>query len=184
MKNSERLRIRESELRSVLLPRLMGQAFHVTTKRAYARICRDGSIKSNQDGKLRSEYPQSAVSYFRKRGYVCIFDLRTATAEHVNDALLKFFFLNPFHRANPVFLVLGDAAYEQLIPWSVSIPDEGCRAMVIPYVEAGYPRAVPLALVDSVLVVDVRREVPPWRAKLEAGIKMQRSSQPERSVKA
>ena len=87
MKNSERLRIRESELRSVLLPRLMGQAFHVTTKRAYA------------------------------------------------------------------------------------------------YVEAGYPRVVPLALVESVLIVDVRREVPPWRAKLEAGIKMQRVRSPRGSCK-
>jgi len=148
----------------------MGQVFHVTTKRAYARICRDGSIKSNQDGKLRSEYPQSAVSYFRKCGCVCIFDLRAATTEHVNDALLKFFFLSPFHRANPVFLVFGDAAYEQLIPWSVSIPDEGYRAMVIPYVEAGYPGEVPLSLIDSVLIIDVKREVPPWRAELEAAI--------------
>jgi hypothetical protein len=157
MTYTEVFRIPEAELKARLLPRLMGQVFHVTTRRAWASIQQDGSIKPNPDGERPFTYPQSAVSYFQKKGCVCLFDLRTATVEQVEEALPKYYFLNPFSDNRPVFLILNQAGYGRLIPWSVSIPEEGCRAMVIPHVEAGYPSEIPLSLIESVLIVAVRK---------------------------
>jgi hypothetical protein len=153
------LRIHEDVLRAELLPKLMGQVFDVTTQRSFSGIRRSGSIKANQGGELAFTYPQSQNSYFRKKGCVCLFDLRLATAEQVDEALHKYYFLNPSFADNrPVFLILGQACRGGLIPWSESIPEEGCRAMVLPHVEAGYPSEVPLALIDWALVVQVKQE--------------------------
>lgn len=96
-------------------------------------------------------FPQSQNSYFRKKGCVCLFDLRAATQEQTDEALPKFYFLNPRKGSNPVFLTLNQACYMRLIPWSASIAEEDLRSTVIPYVEAGYPGGVPLTLVDTPL---------------------------------
>ena len=168
-----RVRVRQDELRSVVLPRLIGRVFHVTTRAGYAGISRDGLIKSNQDAVLPFSYPQSEASYFRKRGCVCLFDLRSATADQIDEALQKFYFLDPSSEDKPpVFLFLNHSCYERLIPWSVSFPDEGYRAMVIPYVEAGYSGDIPLSLIDSVLSLQITRrqsQLSRWRRTFRKG---------------
>jgi len=103
-------------------------------------------------------YHQSENSYFRNKGCVSVFDLRTSTADQVDEALLKYYFLNPFPDNRPVFLILSRSCYGGLIPWSTSIAKAGCRAMVIPHVEAGYPSEIPLSLIDSALFVTVKKE--------------------------
>ncbi len=154
--DEESLVIAAESLRTDLLPRLVGRVFHVTTREAYVRVRSDGVIKSNQSGELGFTFGQSRFSYFRKRGCVSVFDLRTATPEQIDDSLHKYYFLNPpFSKNRPVFLLLADACSEQLLPWSQSIPEEGARAMVIPYVEAGYPGEIPLSLVQCALLLEV-----------------------------
>jgi hypothetical protein len=151
------LRLHENDLRAELLPNLIGRVFHVTTRQGYAGIRRRGSIGSNQDGKRPFSYPQSENSYFRKKGCVCLFDLRIPTAEQIDEALLKYYFLNPFSDNRPVFLILGEAGYAGLIPWSASIAEEGFH-VVIHHVEAGYSGEIPMSLIDSALVVVVRKK--------------------------
>jgi hypothetical protein len=115
-------------------------------------------------GELGFTFPQSEISYYRKRRCVCVFDLRTATLEQIEDALGKFYFLDPFSslgKGDPVFLLLNDACFEKLIPWTEA-QKEGYSSMWIPYVEAGYPGAVPWNSIARVLLVEVRnrRRVP------------------------
>jgi hypothetical protein len=158
-RNEHCLQIHEDALRIELLSRLIGRVFHVTTRRAYAGIRRHGSIRSNQDGKLPFVYSQSEASYFRKRGCVSVFDLRAATTEQINEALGKYYFLDPFpDNDRPTFLILGQSCYERLISWRAAFDEEGHGAMVVPCVEAGYPSEIPLSLIDSALLVTIKRE--------------------------
>jgi hypothetical protein len=152
------------DLETELLPRLMGRVFHVTPRKTYPGIVSDGWIKSNQTGCLGFTSSQSNVSYFRTRGCVSLIDLRTTTQKQVNDALLKYDFLNPFSspKDNPAFLLLKESkfCFEQLISWSnASLGD-----MVVPYVEAGYRDRIPLSLVERVLLLDIENTATNWDA--------------------
>jgi hypothetical protein len=143
-------------LESQLLPRLVGRVFHVTTPEAYTRILSDRFIKSNKAGDFPFTWEKSESSYFRKRGCVCVFDLRSATREQVNDGLLK---CPPWSNNQVVFLLLKESCYQRLIPWTIAKSDVGFREMYVPYVEVGYPDAISLDDVERVLLVDV--EEPP-----------------------
>jgi hypothetical protein len=152
--NEESLVLPLAALESELLPRLLGRVFHVTTREAYPRILLDRLIKSDKAGDFSFTWETSEFSYFRKRGCVCVFDLRSATREQVNEALPKCNFLN-----KEVFLLLKESCHERLIPWTVANSDVGFREMYVPYVEAGYPDAISLDDVEHVLQVEI--EVPP-----------------------
>jgi hypothetical protein len=154
--NEELLFLAADVLRAEVLPRLVGRVFHVTTRDAYARIRSDGAIKPNRNGELGFTFGQSEFSYFRNRGCVSLFDLRTATPEQVEDSLWKYYFLNPsFSENRPVFLLLTDSCFDDLIPWSRANAEVGYREMFIPYVEAGYPGEIPLSLVERALLLEV-----------------------------
>jgi hypothetical protein len=131
----------------------------VTSRLGYEGIVAEGAILSNRDGRLGNTFPQSASSYGRKRGCVCLFDLRDISDEHLFGcdrngtvgALDKFYFLNPGPFANnPVFLVLDEALHGGLIPWTAGNPPE----MRIPFVEAWHLGQIELAKVQK--VIDVR----------------------------
>lgn len=151
--------IRAEELEERLLPILRGLVFHVTSRLGYEGIVAEGAILSNRDGRLGNTFPQSASSYGRKRGCVCLFDLRDVSDEHLFGydrngtvgALDKFYFLNPGPFANnPFFFVLDEAFHGGLIPWTAGNPPE----MRIPYVEAWYLGQIELTKVQK--VIDVR----------------------------
>jgi hypothetical protein len=149
----------DGEHRTVLLPLLLGRVFHVTTRKACRRILSDGAIKSNEGGNFRFTFPQSKNSYFRKKGCVSVFDLRTVTQEVLEWELNKFPFLY-----KEAFLFLKDSCFERLIPWSHSPNEE----VVIPNVEAGYPGDIPVSLIERVL--RVQQEYPPPPPVLIDGI--------------
>jgi hypothetical protein len=56
---SERLSLTQDELETILLPKLRGHAFHVTTLEGYAGILRDGVIGSNANGQYSVSHSQS-----------------------------------------------------------------------------------------------------------------------------
>jgi hypothetical protein len=97
---------------------------------------------------------QSKFSYFRKKDCVSLLDLRAGTSDQaqVEAALYKYYFLNLFPSNRSVFLLLKGSCFERLIPWTQSID---VSAMVVPYVEAGYPGEIPLPLIEHILIVDV-----------------------------
>jgi hypothetical protein len=82
--------IHEDDLQEKLLPRLLGRVFHVTSIEGYEGIKRSEAILSNQEGKLAYVFPQSAISYGHKRGYVCLFDLRGKKAADLEIPLQNF----------------------------------------------------------------------------------------------
>ena len=89
----ERIEVKKSDLAIVVLPRLLGTVFHVTTARAFDGIRDSGLIRSNQDGRLGFTFPQSKNNYGRQAGYVCLFDLRDVPEDRIREALGKFYFL-------------------------------------------------------------------------------------------
>lgn len=155
----ESLTARSQDLQSVVLPKLRESVFHVTSAVGFEGIEAARMIATNAEGKLGYTFPQSQNSYGRKRGYVCLFDLRVVSEEHLDHALHCFYFLDPFfRRADPVFLFLRADRYGEIIPWTAT--RNNYSAMWIPYIEAWYPGALPLTEVDRVLSVRVERPPP------------------------
>jgi hypothetical protein len=144
-------------LREEILPRLLGQVFHVTSGTAFSRIQRCGAILSNWKGKYRSSSSQSARSYGRSRGYVCLMDLRSTSPADIESALDCFYFLDPFvaTRVN-VFLILQPRAEQRLVPNEVGRAHSPAR-VVIPHVEVWYPGRLPLSEIALAIRVPMKR---------------------------
>lgn len=164
---TETLIVERDALREIVLPKLLGTIFHVTSSQGFEGIKASGAIGSNRKGELPSTFPQSANGYGRRRGYVCLFDLREVTDEQLNHALEGFYFLDPFgSKDDPVFLLLSPAEYGEVIHWSATNGDY--TEMWMPYVEAWYPRDLPLAAINQAVVVEVKRPPPSlWELALD-----------------
>jgi hypothetical protein len=146
--NIEHLRVKRSDLKEVVLPRLRGRVFHVTTPSAFEGIRTDEQVHSNVDERHAFTYPQSKNNWGRNQGYVCLFDLRDVSEENLKDALMKFYFLKP-SRADPVFLFLNPAEYGRLIPWTAA----PVISMRVPHVECWYPTDLQIEKVTESLVI-------------------------------
>ncbi len=150
----ERITVKRGDLEDVVLPRLIGTVFHATPVPNFEAIKASGVIRSNQDGQLSFTYPQSQNNYGRRRGYVCLFDLRDVPDGELRDALMKFYFLNHAPRkGHPVFLFLDREEYGKLIPWTVT--KGNYKEVVIPYVESWYPSDLSVSALASALAVTV-----------------------------
>jgi hypothetical protein len=146
-----------TQLRDLLLPILRGNVFHLTTAAGLRGIKKDGLIRNNKSGKFPYNYPQSARSYARNRGYISLFDLRTSSDDQIETGLSNFNFLNPpFVHNNPVFLFISPSAYPALILWTQATNEEAWSEMFIPHIEAFYPRDIPISDVSRVISVKVR----------------------------
>ena len=167
--NEQSLSVHQRDLSTVLLSLLIRRVFHVTAQEAFASILTEGMIKTNENGDFAFTFGQSANSYFRRRGCVLVFDLRSVTSEQLEDSLRKYYFLNPRFTANkPVFLFLNLTCFERLIPWLRWKEEEAYHEMVVPYVEAGYPGNIPIALIDVALRVEVDNPPSPLDLALQA----------------
>lgn len=146
----------KSRLREKILPLLKEKVFHVTSSEAYQAIVRDGVIKSNINGCYKYTFPQSEISYGVKRGYVCLFDLRSKRNDVIEDALMKFYFLNPPSCHNmPIFLILSQQLYSSLIYDTEAKKEIGYGEMYIPHVECWYPGNIPLEYIDKIIEVTI-----------------------------
>ncbi len=140
-------------LRDQLLPILIGEVFHVTTPEAYQAIQRTGVVRHNRDGALPFASPQSATSWGRDQGYVCLFDLRALPDGELEWVLRKYFFLDPFDsEQGPVYLFLRPEAFVSLIPWTEAPP----ARMVIPHAECWYPGDLSISSLREALAVSIR----------------------------
>ena len=148
----------KSNLRGKVLPLLMGKVFHVTSFKSYYVILRDGMIKTNKERDFKFTFPQSEISYGRKRGYVCLFDLREKSNDIIEEALGRFYFLNPPYSQNkPVFLIISPRLYSSLVLINDAKAKEeiGYKEMYIPDVECWYPGSISLEYVEEILEVTV-----------------------------
>lgn len=157
----EEITARYENLQTVVLPKLRETVFHVTSVAGFEGIRHSGAISANADGKLGFTFPQSENSYGRRRGYVCLFDLRGVSDEHLAHSLDSFYYLDPFgRRGDPVFLFVKTSVFGELIPWTST--RDNYEHMWIPYVEAWYPRDLPLSAIECALALKVKRPPPSW----------------------
>ncbi|MDP8204993.1 MAG: hypothetical protein P9L95_10730 [Candidatus Tenebribacter mawsonii] len=145
-----------NELKENILPTLQGKVFHVTNAENYESIKKDNIIKNNKDKLYKYSYTMSENSYGRKRGYICLFDLRNIKDKELADTLLKYYFLNPFSEGvNPVFLVLDKAAYHSLISWETAKKEVESNEMYIPYSECWYRNSIDLSLISEAIILNI-----------------------------
>lgn len=148
--------VKQEDLSRVMLPELRNRVFHVTSETGFVGIQSSQSVSANSAGKLGFSFPQSESGFGRRRGYVCMFDLREVSDEHLRFVLDGFCFLDPYgRRENPVFRFLAAARWGDLIPCSVADAQSG--EMWIPHVEAWYPGDLPLSEIERALVVKIER---------------------------
>jgi hypothetical protein len=157
--------VKDSNLRSQVLPCLRGRVFHVTTAEALPSILTLGEIRWDF-GTARY-----ANAYFRSQGSVSVCDLRSVSETQLQDGLDKYFFLNPFHRDHdPAFLFLSEEAHPSLKSWREQLERGDLNKLVVPYIEAGYPGHLPVTLLDSALVLKIVHA--PLSPQLEALMKV------------
>ena len=135
--------------------------FHVTNKSGFDGIRKSGEIKPNQDKRFPFAFSQSSNSYGVRRGYVCLYDLRKASEDQIEEGLQKLYFLNPSNARNhPFFLIVGRSIYNKLIPWTAAKEEGGVHEVYIPYIECWYPGSLPHHHIAQILEVRVTRSPP------------------------
>lgn len=164
----ERLQIDKREL---LLDRLMGRVFHLTTRASYGEIKRAGEISNNQSGRY-SINVGSQKSYGRLRGCVCLFDLRNNNSEVLQNTLNCYYFLGPswfskhgrkYITWDLAYLFLDQQYYNQLIPSSRvydTYLETGQYLQAIPKSEVWLENRIPLSWIEQALLVKIQERVP------------------------
>lgn len=148
----------QDELRDKFLPKLREKVFHVTSYEGYKMIEKEGMIKSNANGKMGYTYPQSETSYGRKRGYICLFDLRSKTEDEIENAIECFYFLGDYRLGDKqTYLIMHEEIYADLIDSSRAKAEIGFKEMWIPNVECWYPRDLPLSSIKEIIVLNINR---------------------------
>lgn len=155
--DKEYLVIPSEKLEETLFPRLAGSVFHVTTQGAAKQIIADGEIRNNKSGQFEFMFPQAENSYFRQRGCVCLFDLRSKSQEEIEEALTKYYFINPYSTDKPVFFILNTSFYPDLVPYTEYLNEKAYDTVIIPHVEVGYLGNISLEMISMILWVEVTR---------------------------
>jgi hypothetical protein len=161
--DTEQLALREEDLETILLPRLIGEVFHVTSRTAAARIFQSQAILPNTNGALGDTFRQSAVSLARKASYVCFFDLRNKSPEAIDWGLRCLFFLGARELGDEIaFLIVAPDSYAGLIQWEAIRGSALASELHIPEVECWHAGPFPVSGFSRVLNVDIlRRPVDP-----------------------
>jgi len=149
-----------NKLEEILMPKLKGNVFHVTSKSNFKGILKKNQIKNNKKYDFAFTFGQSKNSYGRKRGYVCLFDLRFATEEQIVESFYKYYFLNPDHvNNNPIFLIISEDLYPSLISWEKAKNECNVKEMYIPYIECWYPGDISVDKIKEVIEVEVNEDI-------------------------
>lgn len=137
-----------------IFPFLRTGLLHRTGIEGYKGIGQSGYIIPNQ-GQFPYSFPQSKFYYSHHKKYVCLFDFELATEEEciiVHDTWVQF-----FSDHKPVTIVLRlnrQKLGKDLIPNSAApkLSEDGYKAY-IPYVEAWYPKPIPVEAIDSYIII-------------------------------
>lgn len=137
-----------------LFPLLRTGIFHRTGIEGYRGIRQLGHILPNK-GQFPYSYPQSKFYYGPSKGYVCLFDFESAAEKDciaIHHTWGHFF---SDHQPATVALRLNRQILgSELLPNSAApkLGTEGYKSY-IPYIEAWYPRPIPLAAVDGYILI-------------------------------
>ncbi len=149
-----------------LLARLRGRVFHLTTQAAYDAILKSGAILHNKDEKFRLN-TSSENSFGRLMGYVCLFDIRNDSSEHIDHVLSCYYFLRPqwFGELQEdgtvwklAYLILDSNHHDRLIPYA-KVHDHhrttGKFLQAIPNGEVWIEDRIPVDWIEEVLLVTI-----------------------------
>ena len=112
----DEMTVEESEFESQVSTLLAGKVFHTTGAHLLPKIVESRGILPIADGKFRSPFEKSRISYGVQRDYVCLFDFRIHNSDVIKSAFECFLsgaVEKYAHR--PAFLVLGQALHSNLI---------------------------------------------------------------------
>lgn len=116
------LNISKNESETKLLPLLNGKVFHFTTLENARKIYECGWIKGDKN--LKQTFTHfSSRSYGRKRGYICLCDLRNWDLINEKDQDLimgKLPFLYPRKIETPCYFIINSKLHESLIGWKTA----------------------------------------------------------------
>lgn len=159
------LKLIDEDLHESLLPHLKGNIFHLTTQDAYRYILEDGRIKHNRDNEFRLN-TSSDNSYGRKRGYVCLFNLKGKDKKIIDDTLSRYYFLEPtwfkkYHEdrteSKLIYLILN-VKYHHII-----IDSEEAKESLdqrVPSTECWIDNHLPIEYIERVVTVEILRSAP------------------------
>ncbi len=165
----ELIACKESELHHQILPLLVGNVFHITTAVGLDGIINDQAIRNNRTGSLPFTFGQSDNSYGRRHGFVCLFDLRNLSDTLIDDALLRYYFLNPtFAACNPIFLIMSQNIFAHLISWKRAEAEQAYKEVWIPNVEVWYDGDISLDEISRGVDVRITPTPSAHREMLEA----------------
>ena len=165
---TENLSVTDTE---ILLHRLTGNVFHLTPRASYEQICKTGEILNNKSGCFPIN-TSSQNSYGRLQGCVCLFDLRNATPEIIQNTLDCYYFLGPswfckqgrkYDSWDLVYLFLDPQYYDRLI-FGSRVHDHyretGKFLQFIPKAEAWIENKIPLEWINKALIVKIKKPLP------------------------
>lgn len=120
----QRRNLVDADLRVALLPRLRRSVFHVTSQANFKKICRSGAIMHNKNARFRLNVT-SENSFGRRRGWICLFDMRYCDGSALEKTLSSYNFLQPrsftrYHSDHTTtviaYLILHPKFYKYLVP--------------------------------------------------------------------
>jgi len=154
-----------------LLERLLGTIFHVTSKENFEQIKKDKYIGHNRDKRYKLN-TSSEGSFGRKKGWVCLFDLREESKETIEETMFGYNFLGPnwfytqnnsdSEEANLVYLFFCLDEYQRLIPNVVGreeLTKSRKGGLIIPKTECWFPGDLSLKHIRHALFVKVIRKL-------------------------
>lgn len=161
---------RETESLSDIEVLLEGAVFHVARREHWPAIEASGALLPNPDRSLPTTFGSSANSFFRNRGCICLFDYRAPPDDTIREYRRRCY---PFQPAAPgnagvAILVLNQSVHGELLPWTLWKEAGALDQMVVPHVEAGYPRPIPLRLVDRMILLRVEEDPESFAAVVRA----------------
>ena len=148
-----KIHIEKGDALQQLMPILEGKVFHVSKSKNWPKIEELEKIIPNENGDLETSFGASRNSFFKNKDCVSVFDYRNIHEDKPQEHMYK---CRPTAPLTPeegiVIFVLSETTYSNLIPWE-GWKQEDLSQMVVPYVEAGYPGAIELSLIDEVIFV-------------------------------
>ena len=149
-----RIELREADLRTRLLPRLLERVFHVTTQEAWPSIAASGFVCVQPP----DDIPSWSNAYFRSVGHVSLCDLRFLAEADLELALDAFSCVDPRPSSSgPVFLFLRKGPLGRIVTHADARDSaNNLGKQITPHIETGYPGNFPLTAISDVLVVDVK----------------------------
>ena len=161
-----KIHIEKGDALQQLLPNIEGKVFHVSKSKNWPMIEELGKIIPNENGELETSFGSSKNSFFKNKGCVSVFDYRNINEDKPQEHAYK---CSPTSPLTPeegiVIFVLREESYSTLISWE-GWKQEDLSQMVVPHVEAGYPGAIELSLIDEIIFVTMDKNESSGLARL------------------